>query len=115
MKSLHFCTPKKLRQVKKNKKFESIRIGWTPDLYPGDVIKIKERLTKKSPHKDIFLKNAKVVSVKPILFRNLDKTKHAEEIKRYNRKINPDKWVFLLKFDKSNEGSKKTNKQKKLF
>jgi len=116
MKSIHFCTPKKLKQVKSKNKFDSIRIGWTPDLYPGDIIKIKERKTKKAPHNDIEISNAKVLSVKPILFRNLDKTKHAEEIKRYNRKFNPDKWVFLLKFEKTKKSiqkAKKTTKRKK--
>ena len=97
MKSIHFCTPRKLEEVHENKEFLSIRTGYIPSFFPGDVIKINHRNFSGI---DLFLYQGKVISVIPVLFRDLDKDNHKEEIERYHRKFNPDQWFFIIKIRK---------------
>ena len=97
MKSLHFCTPEKLAEIKRHSQFSSIRTGWIPQLYPGDEIKINERDDCK---KDKFLFMATIQSVTPILFKDITSS-HQEEIDRYGKKFHPEQWFFELKFTKN--------------
>ena len=94
MKSLHFCTPEKLREIKTFPEFESIRTGWIPQLYPHDIIKINER-DEKGDH---LLFKAKVLSVTPKKFCELDQELHQEEIARYKKKFHPEQYFFLIRF-----------------
>ena len=103
MKSLHFCTPLKLQEIKTHTTFTSIRTGWIPQLFYGDEVKINERDDEK---KDTLLFFAEVRSVIPILFKELGQ-EHQEEIARYGKKFHPEQWFFVIQFRKK--------KQKTLF
>jgi len=96
MKAFHFCTPEKLKEIKLWPRFDSVRTGWVPELYPGDKIKINERVDKT----DTLLFIAKVLSVQPILFKNIDQTFHREEIERYHKKFHPERWFFIITFER---------------
>ena len=90
MKSIHFCTPKKLKEIKTSSNFVTIRTGWIPGIYPDDTIKINER----TDHDELIC-FARVISVEPIRFEDLG-DEHKEEVARYNRKFHLKHWFFLI-------------------
>ena len=95
MKSLHFCTPNKLTEIQNNVKFETYRTGFIPGMYPGDLIKINKRTTKKAPHDDKQICLAHVFEIVPTMFRDLP-MESREEIERYNRRFNQYHWFFKI-------------------
>ena len=94
MKSMHFCTPNKLLQLKNEIYFDSIRTGFIPQYRINETIKITNFITK-----DIIC-YAEVISIKPIQFRDIDKKIHEEEIHRYIRKFHPEQYFFIIKLKK---------------
>ena len=97
MKSLHFCTQKKLQEIHQNEIFDSIRTGWIPQLFTGDMIRIDHRKTLKAPYIDTEICHATVLSVEPIQFKKIcNDLRHAEEIERYNKKFHPEQYFFLI-------------------
>ena len=98
MKNMHFCTNKNLKKFKLGKKGEyiiTIRTGWIPQIFTGDIIKLNKRLGKQ----DIFSRMGKIISVTPIKFKNLN-TSYKEEIQKYKRKFHPEQYFFriIIKF-----------------
>ncbi|MGQ4874518.1 MAG: hypothetical protein ACP6IY_10655 [Promethearchaeia archaeon] len=112
MKSLHFCTPNMLNLIKNCKVgsiIKTIRTGFVPNIYEGDIILLKERRDNKS--KDIILGKGKVLGVYPYTYMRLKEKyklkegnwtfdKYAnciiEEIKKYKRKFNPWHYFFEI-------------------
>ena len=97
MKTMHFCTPEKIKEIKDHDRFDTIRTGWIPQVYPGDVIAISE-VRPLLP--DRFLFKAKVISVEPWHHHELDHGKYKEEINRYKRKFHPEQYFFKICFKK---------------
>lgn len=109
MKSIHFCTKKKLEELKKlelDEIFSTLRTWWIPNIYMDDIVKINERIDKK----DTLLFHGKVILVKFEKYGNL--LRHIndidkEEISKYNRKFNVQHYfyqIFLTKIkNKENE------------
>lgn len=101
MKSLHFCTPIKLEEIRKNNEFYTFRTGWIPQIYKDDKLIINHRTTKKAPHNDHFMCYAQCISCIPILFKDIIKTdNNQEEIDRYDKKFHPDQYFFKITFKK---------------
>ena len=91
LKSFHFCTEKLLEKINTGDGYIlTIRTGWTPSIYPNDIINLKDN-TKDGK----IIRTGKVVSIIPIKFKNID-TSCKEEILRYNRKFNPEHFFFKI-------------------
>ena len=100
MKSIHFCTPNKLKEIKENTEFYTIRTGWITHLYPGDTVKINQ-FQKNSD--DLFLFNAEVQDVFFMKFSKLMESASIydlEEVDRYGKKFHNDHFFFRIKFKK---------------
>ena len=102
MKSLHFCTPWKLDFIKMlpdKGLFHTIRTGWIPSLYQGDIIQINERIIKGH---DIPICKAKITHVEPCMYKDLwsqfpnEKEEMEEEIRRYGRKFHKNHYFFRI-------------------
>lgn len=101
VKSLHFCTPKLLEFIKnpENKRFHTFRTGWSPELYPNDIIDCSERDDCKN---DTFLCKGIIEDVSPLRLLQIDDMYKFEgmfpdeEISRYNRKFNKWHWFFQI-------------------
>ena len=112
MKSLHFCTPLKWQVIinPKQKQFWTIRTGWIPSIFIGDLIKINKRTTKKPPHDDTLMCYGRVYRVTPVKFKDLPSNpENTEEIARYGKKFNPEQYFFHIIIAKTK------NPQKTLF
>jgi len=98
MKSLHFCTPKLLQYIKTHSKFTTIRTGFVPNIYAGDIINI---IDKTQNNKIICC--AKVLFVRPASFIQLDEFDLlvAEEIGRYKRNFHPEHYFFIIRLEKT--------------
>lgn len=98
MKHLHFCTPNKLKEIldPKTQDFETIRTGWIPEIYPGDIVGLKKRTTQFPPHNDQFIGYALISNTRAIKFKNLNQKIHKEEISRYHKKFHPEKFFILI-------------------
>ena len=95
MKSLHFCTERLLESIYKNKRFIiTLRTGWVPTIYPGDVINIKD---KNLDNKIICTGTVK--GVHPLRYRYVNKIKHSEELLKYKRKFNLEHWFFEIRIE----------------
>ena len=94
---MHFCTPGKLQEIHNQDQFDSIRTGYIPQYYEGDIIKITHFITK-----DI-LCYAKVLSCKPVVYGHLNKDKHHEEIARYHRTFDSRQYFFIIQLRKMKE------------
>lgn len=106
MKSLHFCTPTLVKFIKNhNHTLGTIRTGFIPNVYPGDIVKANWRryeeewnYKSKQIKPDTFLCYIKIQSVTPKLYRQLDQMWHHEELTRYHRKFHRETWFFLIEF-----------------
>jgi len=101
MKSLHFCTPEKLNEIRSQDKFTTIRTGWIPQLFRGDVIKINERTIVDGKNEDVLICKARIRHVEPIMRKFLNHYSFKEEIERYNKKFHPDQYFFHIHLEKN--------------
>ena len=101
MKSLHFCTPKKLQEIKTNSVFDTVRTGWIPTIYPGDIVKINERVTINKKNTDSLICQARCIAVEPLQYNDfIEDPTPWEEVDRYNRKFHGQHWFFKIRFKK---------------
>ena len=104
VKSLHFCTPLMKEEVRTQDNITTIRTGWIPQLFKGDVIKIMLRDTLKPPHDDKFYCFMKIISVTPVQFKHIKLLERfQEEINRYGKKFNDEQYFFKIVLSKVNE------------
>ena len=114
MKSLHFCTPLMVQHLLDPVilDMETIRTGWVPSCYKGDIIQAKWRkyeapFNYSTPSHDEPLMLIEITGVTPMQFKELTHPNYQEEINRYQRKFHPEQWFFVIQFRKK--------KQKTLF
>ena len=100
MKSIHFCTPLKLQEIKENIYFDTVRTGFIPTFFPEEIIQINERKDYEKKKDDQFICLAKVLSCKPVVYGLLNKTKHQEEITRYHKKFDHRQYFFEIQLKK---------------
>ncbi len=100
LKSLHFCTPLKIAHLNENT-FWTIRTGWIPQIFEGDIVKIKHRTTLKPPYIDTEVCLAKCTKIVPLKLKDIPQNpENQEEIMRYGKKFNPNQYFFMLNFQK---------------
>lgn len=91
VKSLHFCTPQKLDEIRQCNVFESIRTGFVPAFFEGETINITNYHTKE------IICQATVQSIIPLQFVKIkDDPQNHEEIERYHRKFDDRQWFFKI-------------------
>ncbi len=108
MKNLHFCTPKLLEIVRDPtvKIFTTIRTGFTPSVYAGDVVNLNQFIKRG---KDKFICKGfidDVTALRRSQLSDIYKPKHSaieEELARYNRKFHKDHWFFDITIRKNHK------------
>ena len=95
-KNLHFCTWDLLKKIKNGfgaEVIETYRTGFVPMLYAGDVINLNKRLGKT----ETFIRHGTIISVEPILYKNIPPAGKKEIELSSIRKFKDQQWFFEIK------------------
>ena len=104
MKSIHFCTPKKrseLHKMKTGDRIVTIRTGWVPEWYEGDILQVIERKTMIKPYDDEYLFDVKIHRREVWCKSQFDDNPaFTEELERYGKKFHSDHIFFFYVLEK---------------